>query len=84
MLFVFEQPQYASFWMKNTYVPLDLIFVAADGTVVNVAANAKPLSLDPIPSVSPVLYVLELAAGTAARIGLVAGDRIVSTRFALR
>ncbi len=84
MLFVFEQPQYASFWMKNTYVPLDLIFIAADGRVVNVAANAKPLSLDPIASVSPVLYVLELAAGTTARIGVVTGDRIVSTRFALR
>ena len=84
MLFVFEQPQYASFWMKNTYVPLDLIFIAADGTVVNVAANAKPLSLDPIASVSPVLYVLELAAGSAARIGLVAGDRLSSTRFALQ
>jgi len=76
MLFVFEQPQYASFWMKNTYLSLDLVFIAPDWTVVNVAADAKPLSLDGIASTAPVRYVLELAAGTAARIGLKTGDRI--------
>jgi uncharacterized membrane protein (UPF0127 family) len=82
MLFVFDQPQFASFWMKNTYLSLDLIFIAADGTVVNVAAWAKPLSLDPIESAAPVRYVLELVAGTAARVGLKPGDRITSARFA--
>jgi uncharacterized membrane protein (UPF0127 family) len=76
MLFVFELPQAVSFWMKNTYLSLDLAFIAPDGTVVNVAADATPLSLEPIESAAPVLYVLELAAGTAARIGLEAGDRI--------
>jgi len=82
MLFVFEEPQYAGFWMKNTYLSLDLIFIAPDGTVVNIAPDAKPLSLDPIESAAPVKYVLELVAGTAARIGLKAGDRITSNRFA--
>jgi hypothetical protein len=84
MLFVFEAPQYRGFWMKNTYLSLDLIFIAADGTVVNVAANAKPLSLDSIASAAPVRYVLEVVAGTAARIGLKVGDRFTSARFALR
>lgn len=84
MLFDFKQPQFASFWMKNTYLSLDLIFIAPDGTVVNVAAGARPLSLDPIQSAAPVRYVLELEAGTAARIGLKAGDRITSDHFALR
>lgn len=82
MLFVFEEPQYAGFWMKNTYLSLDLVFIAPDGTVVNIAPNAKPLSLDPIESAAPVKYVLELVAGTAAKIGLKAGDRITSNRFA--
>jgi hypothetical protein len=84
MLFVFEQPQFASFWMKNTYLSLDLIFIGEDGTVVNVVAGTKPLSLDFIGSAAPVRYVLELVAGTAEKIGLKAGDRITSSRFALQ
>ncbi len=82
MLFVFEQPQFAGFWMKNTYLSLDLIFIAQDGTVVNIAPDAEPLSLQPIESAAPVRYVLELVAGTAAKIGLKAGDRITSPYFA--
>jgi len=81
MLFLFEQPQYAAFWMKNTYLSLDLVFIREDGVVVNVAENARPLALDPIPSVAPVKAVLELIAGTAAKIGLVAGDRVVHPVF---
>ncbi len=76
MLFLFERPVPASFWMKNTYVSLDIIFIAADGTVVNIAHDTQPLSLAPIESVAPVAGVLELAAGTAVRIGLVAGNRV--------
>jgi uncharacterized membrane protein (UPF0127 family) len=76
MLFLFERPQLASFWMKNTFVSLDIVFIAADGIVVNIAHDTQPLSLAPIQSVAPVTAVLELAAGTAARIGLVAGDRV--------
>jgi len=81
MLFLFERSQIASFWMKDTPLSLDLIFIRDDGIVVNVAANATPLSLDPISSTAPVKAVLELVAGTAARIGLGAGDRIQHPAF---
>lgn len=76
MLFLFDRPQFAVFWMKDTYVSLDIIYIASDGVVVNVARDATPLSERPIPSAAPVKGVLELVAGTAARIGLVAGDRV--------
>lgn len=76
MLFLFERPQLVSFWMKNTYVSLDIVFIAPDGVVVNIVHDTQPLSLAPIESAAPVTGVLELAAGTAARIGLAAGDRV--------
>lgn len=84
MLFLFERPQYAAFWMKNTYLSLDLVFIGADGVVVNVAENARPHSEDPIASAAPVTAVLELLAGTAKRIGLSAGSRIVHPAFAAK
>lgn len=76
MLFLLDEPQYAAFWMKNTYLSLDLVFIAADGRVANVAHDARPHSEVPIPSVGPVTAVLELVAGSARRIGLEAGDRV--------
>ncbi len=79
MLFLFEQPQFAAFWMKDTYLSLDLVFIGLDGIVVNVARKAEPLSLQPIRSAAPVIGVLELVAGTAARIGLSAGDRVLNS-----
>lgn len=82
MLFLFERSQFVAFWMKNTYLSLDLVFIRADGMVVNVAENARPLTLDPIPSAGPVKAVLELLAGTSTRIGLVAGDRILHPALA--
>lgn len=82
MLFVFDAPQVVAFWMKNTHIALDLVFIGTDGVVVNVARDAKPMSLDPIASAAPVLAVLELEAGTALRIGLSAGSRIVHPVFA--
>jgi len=84
MLFLFDRPELASFWMKNTYVSLDIVFIGPDGIVVNIAHDTQPLSLAPIQSVAPVAGVLELAAGTAVRIGLVAGDRIGNPRLATR
>jgi hypothetical protein len=80
MLFVFpaEQPRY--FWMKDTPLPLDLIFLAGDGRVVNVTANATPcLGGGPCPfygSGAPARWVVEANAGYAARIGLAVGDRV--------
>lgn len=82
MLFLLERSQYVAFWMKDTYLPLDLIFIRADGVIVNVAENARPLSLDPIPSAAPVKAVLELLAGTSARIGLGPGSRLLHAAFA--
>lgn len=76
MLFLFARAQYASFWMKNTYLPLDLVFIRRDGSVSNVARGAVPGSLEPIVSSAPVTAVLELLAGTADRIGLRPGDRV--------
>ena len=81
MLFLFEEPRFASFWMKNTYLSLDIVFIGADGVVFNIARNTLPLSLDSIESIAPVKGVLELVAGAAARIGLKAGDRIVHPAF---
>lgn len=76
MLFDFHQVVPVMMWMKNTYIPLDIVFIASDGRVVNVAQETQPLSLEPIRSSAPVTMVLELAGGTAARIGLAAGDRV--------
>lgn len=79
MLFVLEQTQSTSFWMKDTYLALDLIFIRADGTVAHIVADAVPHSLTPIDSRAPVKAVLELNAGAARKIGLKRGDRIVHT-----
>jgi uncharacterized membrane protein (UPF0127 family) len=81
MLFLLDRVQYTSFWMKDTYLSLDLIFIRRDGEVENVVPDAPPHSLRPIESTAPVIAVLELNAGTAARIGLSAGDRIVHPAF---
>jgi uncharacterized membrane protein (UPF0127 family) len=84
MLFLFDRPQYAAFWMKNTYVSLDLVFIGPDGVVVNIVKDAEPLSLRSIVSEAPVKGVLELVGGTAATIGLSAGDRIVHPAFGVQ
>jgi uncharacterized protein len=76
MLFLYDHPQVASFWMKNTLIPLDMVFIAADGTVAGIHERAVPLSLDPVISDRAVIAVLELNGGTAARLGIKAGDRV--------
>jgi uncharacterized membrane protein (UPF0127 family) len=76
MLFPYEPPQPASFWMKNTLIPLDMIFIRPDGTIARIAANTVPLSLDPVPSLEPVAAVLEIAGGRAAELGIAPGDRV--------
>ena len=81
MLFDFGASQPVSMWMKNTYLPLDMVFIAADGRVVSVKHDAEPLSEAIIPSGGDVLGVLEVKAGTAARIGLKPGDRVVDPLF---
>ena len=84
MLFDFERIQPVSMWMRNTYLPLDMVFIRADGSVARVAADAEPLSERTIPSGEPVLAVLELNAGTAARLGIRPGDRVEHPLFRRR
>jgi len=76
MVFPFEPPREASFWMKNTLIPLDMIFVRADGSIANIEANTVPLSLEPVYSDGPVAAVLEIAGGRAAELGIKAGDKV--------
>lgn len=81
MLFDYGEPQQASMWMKNTYVPLDMLFIAADGRIVNIAEDTVPLSLTPIRSDGPVRAVLEVRAGTAERLGIEPGNRVEHAIF---
>jgi uncharacterized membrane protein (UPF0127 family) len=76
MLFDFYQEAPVSFWMKNTLIPLDMVFIGGDGTVRHVHANAKPLSTDSIPSQFPVRAVLEINGGSARLLGIKPGDRV--------
>jgi uncharacterized membrane protein (UPF0127 family) len=73
---MFERPQPVAFWMKDTYLSLDLIFLDPAGLVLNVAADAEPRSLAPIESEGDAIAVLEVIAGTARKIGLRPGDRV--------
>ena len=76
MIFPYDPPQPASFWMKNTLIPLDMIFIRADGTIARIEANAVPLSLDPVPAGEPVAAVLELAGGRSAELGIAPGAKV--------
>jgi uncharacterized membrane protein (UPF0127 family) len=77
MLFDFKREQPVYFWMRNTYVSLDMIFIRADGTVAHIAENTTPLSEATVSSQFPVRYVLEVVAGTSKKLGLKAGDKVV-------
>lgn len=81
MLFIFEDSRQASFWMKNTLIPLDLLFVRADGRIANIRPMAEPLSLAGLNSDGPVKAVLEINGGMAARLGIRAGDRVLHPAF---
>jgi uncharacterized membrane protein (UPF0127 family) len=76
MLFDFYQEAPVSFWMKNTLIPLDMVFIGGDGTVRHVHANAKPQSTDSIPSQFPVRAVLEINGGSARLLGIKPGDKV--------
>jgi uncharacterized membrane protein (UPF0127 family) len=76
MIFPWDSQQPATFWMKDTLIPLDIVFIGVDGRIARIAANAKPMSLDPIPSEVPVSGVLELRGGRAAELGIREGDRV--------
>ncbi len=76
MLFDFHREQDVSFWMQNTYIPLDMIFIRGDGRIVRIAENTEPLSTRLIPSGGPVLAVLEVIGGTARKLGIKPGDQV--------
>lgn len=81
MLFLHKRNRVVTMWMANTYLPLDMLFIEADGRIARIAANTIPQSRDTISSRKRVRAVLELNAGTARRLGISVGDRIVYERF---
>ena len=84
MLFDFHRAQDVSFWMQNTYIPLDMIFIRADGRILRIAENTEPLSTRLIPSGGPVRAVLEVIGGTTRKLGIAPGDRVASPIFKTR
>lgn len=76
MLFDFYQDAPVSFWMKNTLIPLDMLFIASDGTIRHIHPNATPLSTESIPSQFPVRAVLEINGGSARLLGIKPGDKV--------
>jgi uncharacterized protein len=81
MLFDFGYPQSTAFWMHNTYIPLDIIFIAPDGHIIRIAENAKPMNDSLIPSGGLVRGVLELIGGTSRKLGIKAGDKVTGSIF---
>jgi uncharacterized membrane protein (UPF0127 family) len=81
MLFLYEDDHEIQMWMKNTLIPLDMIFIRADGTILSIAERTVPGSLATIPSQGPARAVLEVNGGTAARLGIRPGDRVLYPAF---
>jgi uncharacterized membrane protein (UPF0127 family) len=82
MLFDFKGPMDGvAFWMRNTVIPLDIVYIRPDGTVLSIARNVPPLNETPVPAGGRVRAVLELASGRAAQLGILPGDRIVHRIF---
>jgi uncharacterized membrane protein (UPF0127 family) len=82
MLFDFSPEQEVTMWMKNTYIPLDMIFIRADGRILRIAENTEPFSTKLIPSHGLARAVLEVPAGTAQKYGIKPGDRVAHPLFA--
>lgn len=81
MLFDFRREQELSFWMKNTYIPLDMIFIRADGRILRIAENTTPRSEALVPSGGPARAVLEVIGGTARKLGIAPGDQVAHPIF---
>ena len=81
MLFDFKEVRPVSFWMRNTLIPLDMIFIAPDGTVETIHVNARPLDPTGIPSQVPVQFVLEIPGGRSVELGLKPGDQVEHPRM---
>ena len=76
MLFVYTESDQRSMWMKNTYIPLDIIFIKNSETISSIARDTEPLSLKNIRSIEPVNYVLEINAGMTKKMGIVPNDKV--------
>lgn len=81
MLFVYPTPQPAAYWMQNTYIPLDMLFITPDGRIERIRENAEPLSTAPIEGPSKTKAVLEINGGLAARLGIRPGDRAIQPLY---
>ena len=82
MLFPYPQPQELTMWMRNTYIPLDMLFIKADGTIHRIAQNTEPFSEEVVASKGDVTAVLELAGGVTKSLGIKPGDKVVHRHFA--
>jgi uncharacterized membrane protein (UPF0127 family) len=81
MLFDFGRPEPAAMWMENTYLPLDMLFIRANGTIARIETRTEPMSRRVIPAGEPVLGVLELNSGVCDELGIKAGDRVTHPMF---
>lgn len=78
MIFPYNPPRTVAFWMENTLIPLDMLFIQPNGTIGRIVANARPEDLTPISSQEPVIAVIEIAGGIAGKDGLAVGDKVTS------
>jgi uncharacterized membrane protein (UPF0127 family) len=76
MLFIYREAGIRSMWMKNTYIPLDILFIRGDGVVSSIEKHTEPLSLDSISAIEPVNFVLELNAGLTDKLGIEPGSTV--------
>ena len=81
MLFDFKSSHQVSFWMRNTFIPLDMLFIREDGTIANIHVNARPQDPTSIPSDGPVMFVLEIPGGRSKELGIKAGDTVRHPRI---